>query len=97
MSSVQDHSKKYAVTNRPMILKSIIDVIHSQTVDEISYFILSLLLSEYLFKLKSQRTLSLKPGLHTVVMVVSTVAYMFLTLFHAVLIHVKTLITTSQA
>ena len=32
-----------------------------------------------------------------VVMVVSTVANMFLTLFQAVLIHVNTLITTSQA
>ena len=39
----------------------------------------------------------LKPGLHIVVMVVSTVANMFLTLFQAVLIHVDTLITTSQA
>ena len=38
-----------------------------------------------------------KPGLHIVVMVVSTVANMFLTLFQAVLIHVNTLITTSQA
>ena len=40
---------------------------------------------------------SLKPGLHIVVMVVSTVANMFLTLFQAVLIHVDTSITTSQA
>ena len=39
----------------------------------------------------------LKPGLHIVVMVVNTVANMFLTLFQAVLIHVNTLITTSQA
>ena len=39
----------------------------------------------------------LKPGLHIVVMVVSTVANMFLTLFQAVLIHVNTLITISQA
>ena len=39
----------------------------------------------------------LKPGLHIVVMVVSTIANMFLTLFQAVLIHVDTLITTSQA
>ena len=39
----------------------------------------------------------LKPGLHIVVMVVSTVANMFLTLFQAVLIHVNTSITTSQA
>ena len=38
-----------------------------------------------------------KPGLHMVVTVVSTVANMFLTLFQAVLIHVNTLITTSQA
>ena len=38
-----------------------------------------------------------KPGLHIVVMVVSTVANMFLTLFQAVLIHVNTLIATSQA
>ena len=41
--------------------------------------------------------LGLKPGLHIVVMVVNTVANMFLTLFQAVLIHVNTLITTSQA
>ena len=40
---------------------------------------------------------TLKPGLHIVAMVVSTVANMFLTLFQAVLIHVNTLITTSQA
>ena len=40
---------------------------------------------------------SLKPGLHIVVMVVSTVANIFLTLFRSVLIHVNTLITTSQA
>ena len=33
---------------------------------------------------------SLKPSLHIVVMVVSTVANMFLTLFQAVLIHVNT-------
>ena len=40
-----------------------------------------------------------KPGLHVVVvvMVVSTVANMFLTLFQAVLIHVNTFIITSQA
>ena len=38
-----------------------------------------------------------KPGLHIVVMVVSTVSNTFLTLFQAVLIHVNTLITTSQA
>ena len=38
-----------------------------------------------------------KPGLHIAVMVVSTVANMFLTLFQAVLVHVNTLITTSQA
>ena len=36
-------------------------------------------------------------GLHIGVMVVSTVANMFLTVFQAVLIHVNTLITTSQA
>ena len=36
-------------------------------------------------------------GLHVVVMVVSTGANMFLTAFQAVLIHVNTLITTSQA
>ena len=41
--------------------------------------------------------LCLKPGLHIVVMVVSTIANMFLTLFQAVLIHVNTLITTLQA
>ena len=35
-------------------------------------------------------------GLHTVVMVVSTVANMFLTLPQAILTHVNTLITTSQ-
>ena len=40
---------------------------------------------------------TLKPGLHIVVMIVSTVANMFLTLFQAVLIHVNTLIATSQA
>ena len=40
---------------------------------------------------------SLKRGLHIVVMVVITVANMFLTLFQAVLIHVNTLITASQA
>ena len=39
----------------------------------------------------------IKPGFHIVVMVVSIVANMFLTLFQAVLIHVNTLITTSQA
>ena len=39
----------------------------------------------------------IKPGLQIVVIVVSTVANMFLTLFQAVLIHVNTLITTSQA
>ena len=39
----------------------------------------------------------LKPRLHIVVMIVSTVLNMFLTLFQAVLIHVNTLITTSQA
>ena len=39
----------------------------------------------------------LKPGLHIVVMVVSTVANMFLTLFQTVLIYVNTLITTTQA
>ena len=38
-----------------------------------------------------------KPGLHIVVMVVSTVANMFRILFQAVLIHVNTLITVSQA
>ena len=36
----------------------------------------------------------LKPGLHIVVMVASTVADIFLTLFQAVLIHVNSLITT---
>ena len=41
--------------------------------------------------------LILKPGLHIVVIVVSTVANMFLTLFQAVLIHVNISITTSQA
>ena len=46
-----------------------------------------------LFHIKS----SLKPGLHIVLMVVSTVVNIFLTLFQAVLIHVDTLITTSQA
>ena len=40
---------------------------------------------------------SIKPGLHIVVIVASTVANMFLTVFQAVLIHVNTLITTSQA
>ena len=40
---------------------------------------------------------SIKPGLHIAVMVVSSVANMFLALFQAVLIHVNTLITTSQA
>ena len=40
---------------------------------------------------------SVKLGLHMVVMVISTVANMFLTLFRAVLIYVNTLITTSQA
>ena len=39
----------------------------------------------------------LKPCLDVVVMVVSTVAHMFLTLFQAVLIYVNTLITISQA
>ena len=39
----------------------------------------------------------IKPGLHIVIMVVSTVASMFLTLFQAVSMHVNTLITTSQA
>ena len=38
-----------------------------------------------------------KPGLHIVVMVVSTIANMFLTLFQAVLTHANTLIATSQA
>ena len=43
-------------------------------------------------------TQRLKPGLHiVVVMVVSTVANMFLALFQTVLIHVNTLITTLQA
>ena len=41
--------------------------------------------------------LGLNLGLHIVVMVVSTVANMFLTLFQAVLIHVNTLITASHA
>ena len=41
--------------------------------------------------------LFIKPCLHIVLMVVSTVANTFLTLFQAVLIHVNTLITTSQA
>ena len=41
--------------------------------------------------------INLNPGLHIVVMVVNTVVNMFLTLFQAVLIHVNTLITTSQA
>ena len=39
----------------------------------------------------------LNPGLHIVVLIVSTVANMFLTLFQTVLIQVNTLITTSQA
>ena len=39
----------------------------------------------------------LNPGVHIAVMAASTVANMFLTLFQAVLIHVDTLITTSQA
>ena len=38
-----------------------------------------------------------KPGVHIVVMVVSTLANMFVTQFQAVLIHVNTLIATSQA
>ena len=38
-----------------------------------------------------------KLGLHIVVMVVSTIANMFLTLFQAVLIHINTLITTSES
>ena len=42
-------------------------------------------------------TILLKPGLHKVVMVVSTVASMFLTLSQAIMIHVNTLIATSQA
>ena len=37
-----------------------------------------------------------KPSLHIVVMVVGTARNMFLTLFQAILIHVKTLITTLQ-
>ena len=41
--------------------------------------------------------IEVKPGLHIVVMVVSTIADMFLTLFQVVLIHVNTLITTLQA
>ena len=36
-------------------------------------------------------------GFHIVVMIVSTVENMFLVLFQAVLIHVNTLITRSQA
>ena len=40
---------------------------------------------------------TVKSGLHMVVMVVSIVANMFLTVFQAVLIHVNTLITKSQA
>ena len=39
----------------------------------------------------------LKPGFHIDVMVVSTVANLFLTLSQAILIQVNTLITTSQA
>ena len=45
----------------------------------------------------SMSSQTIKPGLHIVVMVVSTVANMFLTLFQAVLVNVNTLITTSQA
>ena len=41
--------------------------------------------------------MNIKPDLHIVVMAVSTVSNMFLTLFQAVLVHVNTLITTSQA
>ena len=40
---------------------------------------------------------TVKPGIHIVVMVVSTVANMFLTLFPVVLIHVNIFIPTSQA
>ena len=59
-----------------------------QYTDFVGIFNLSLELSALNFS-------NFKPGLHIVVMVVCTVANMFLTLFQAVLIHVKTLITTS--
>ena len=47
--------------------------------------------------LGGKQELVIKPALHSVVMVLSTVANMFLTPSQAILIHVKTLITTLQA
>ena len=58
---------------------------------------LSVARSEISTALSSRIVNRLKPGLHMVIMVVSTVANMFLTLFQAVLIHMNTLTTTSQA
>ena len=53
--------------------------------------------NHFIFQLLIHLIVSLKPGLHIVVMVVRTFANMFPTLSQAVLIHVNTLIATTQA
>ena len=51
----------------------------------------------FYFVYESHCTVTVKPGFHIVVMIVSIVSNMFPILFQAILIHVNTLITTLQA